>query len=318
MDLTLKTLLIVLSSVHAVNVDRSIVHVLPIKGFFTVVFLQAGRDPSRPPVLSGPDLPSVDSVLSTRAVSPGEHVPSMSPEAPPPCILSGLPCPSESLHPDKLHPGCELSSQALEEPTEGVSSPPPPAPAGGEEAPPSEDWFLQTRTADANLQPASEQEGTGKNRPTGHGCTAVPSVTFDLEGAEGTSEPTAARPDDSARGGEGSAATAVSLVAGGLACVGSEGETLESPEIADGQTLSPFVSDLRQNSHDPAVSETEDAPQNPPNSPPEAPELRAMADVSRNLMSSAAVLGGIVSLSIVLQEPSTLFFIGLLLVLRRL
>lgn len=296
MDLTLESLLIVVSSVHAVNVDRSIVHVLPIKGFLAVVFPQAGRDPSRPPVLSGPDLPSVDSVPS----SPGEHVPSMSPEVPPPGNLSGLPCPSESLHPDKLHPGCELSSQASEEPTDGASSPPPPAPAGGEGSvfcPPSEDSFLQTRTADTNPQP-SEQDGTSY----GQGCAAVPSVTFDLEVPEGRGEPS-----------EGGAATV-----GGLACVGSEGETLESPEIADDQTLSPFVSDPSQNSHDPDSPGTEDAPRNPPNSPPEAPELRAAADVSRNLMSSAAVLGGIVSLSIVLQEPSTLFFIGLLLVLRRL
>lgn len=296
MDLTLKSLLIVLSSVHALDVDRSIVHVLPIKGFLTVVFLQAGRDPSRPPVLSGPDLPSVDSVLP----SPGEHGPSLSPEAPPPCNMSSLPCPGESLHPDQLHPGCELSSQASEAPTEGASSPPPPPPpppAGGQEAPPSEDSFLQTRTAAPNPQPASEQDGTSKNRPSGHGCAAVPGVTFDLEVPEGTGEPS-----------EGSAATDA----------GSEGETLESAEIADDQTLSPFVSHPSQKSHDPDASGAEDAPQNPPNSPPEAPELRAAADVSRNLMSSAAVLGGIVSLSIVLQEPSTLFFIGLLLVLRRL
>lgn len=257
-------------------------------------------------------------MLSTRTVSPGEHVPSVSPEAPPPTNLSCVPRASESLHPDVLQPSFELSSQALEEPTGGRSStrPPGPAPApwprraqvGGEEGPPSEDSYLQT----TDTHPALEQEETSENQPTVHACTPAPSVTFDLEDPGGASGPSAAWPDDPARRGDGGAA--VSPAAEDP--VGSE--SLVTPDAADHQTLSPFVSEPSQNPRDQAVSETEDAPLNPENSPTEAPELRAEPDISRNLMSSAVLLGGIVSLSIVLQEPSTLFFMGLLLVLQRL
>ncbi|TNM86751.1 hypothetical protein fugu_006981 [Takifugu bimaculatus] len=286
--------------------------------------LETGFDPGRPAVPSDPDPPSVDSMLSTHTVSPGEHVPSMSPEAPPPTSLSGVPCASESLHPDVLQPSFELSSQRLEEPTGGGSSTQPPAPApapwprqaqvGGEERPPSEDSYLQT--TDTHPPPALEQEETSENKPTGCACTSAPSVTFDLEVAEGASGPSAAWPDASARRGD----AAASPVAEDLARAGSEGETLVTPDVADYQTLSPFASDPSQNPRDQAVSETkrEDAPLNPANSTTEASELQAEPDISRNLMSSAVFLGGIVSLSIVLQEPSTLFFMGLLLVLQRL
>lgn len=274
------------------------------------MFLQAGFDPSRPPVPSDPDPPSVDSMLSTHTVSPGEHVPSMSPEAPPPAHLSGVSCASDSLHPDVVQPSVELSSQTLEEPRGGGSSTQPPAPApwprqpqvGGEEGPPPEDSYLQT--TEAHPPPASEQEETSEST----GCTSAPSVTFDLE---------VAWPDDSARCGDGAA---VAPVAEDLAPVGSE--SLVTPDVADYRAPSPFVSDLsrdpRDLSRDQAVSETEDAPLNPANSTTEASELQAEPDISRNLMSSAVLLGGIVSLSIVLQEPSTLFFMGLLLVLQRL
>lgn len=289
-----------------------ILYILPIQSFLNIVFLQTGFDPGRPPVLPHPDPPSVDSMLSTHTVSPGEHVPSMSPQAPPTTNLSCVPCASESLHPDVLQPSFELSGQTLEEPTGSGSStqPPPPAPwprqaqLGGEGGPPSEDSHLQT--TQRHPQPALEQEETSEYQPTGCTCTSAPSVAFDLEVAGGASGPSAAWPDDSARCGD-----AVSPVAEDLARVGSEGETLATPDVADSQTLSPFVSDLSQNPRD-------QAPLNPANSTTEASELQAEPDISRNLMSSAVFLGGIVSLSIVLQEPSTLFFMGLLLVLQRL
>lgn len=295
-----------------------ILYILPIKSFLNVVFLQTGFDPSSPPVPSDPDPPSVDSMLSTHTVSPGEHVPTMSPETPPPTHLSSVPCASKSLHPDILQPGSELSSQTLEEPAGRGSSTQPPAPApaprqaqvDGEEGPPSEDSYIPT--TDTHPPAALEQEETSESRPTGPACMPSPSVTFDLEVAKGASEPIVARPDDPV--GRGDSSAAASPVAEDLARVGSEGETLVTPDVADHQTLSPFVSGLSQNPCDQAVSETEDAPQNPANSPTEASEL----DISRNLMSSAVFLGGIVSLSIVLQEPSSLFFMGLLLVLQHL
>lgn len=252
-------------------------------------------------------------------MSPGEDVL----EAPPPPRLPCSPPAGDAVPPDKLQPCCELSSQTSEEPAGSVSSPQPPAPAqpGGEEeeGPPSEDPGVRMPTTDTNPQLASEQEERSTS-PTDHKCVAGPGVTFDLEVAEVTSDDPAGRPEgpsSPAGGDEGSAATAVPPVEEGQACPGAGGDTPESPDTADNQTLSPRVSDpgVSRTSH---VSGTEDPPLDPLNSSREAPELQAEPDISRNLMSSAVFLGGIVSLSIVLQEPSTLFFIGLLLVLRRL
>lgn len=285
---------------------------------FSLVFLQTGIDPKGPSVLPDPDLPSVDNMLSTHTVSPGEHVHSMSSEAPPPANLPSVPPASVSPHPEKLQPCCELSSQTSEEPAGSGESPQPPSPrhdgADGEEGRPSEDSCVHIPTTDMN-QPASEEEQTSP-KPTSHACVSAPSVPFDLEVAEGMSEPTPEDSTRSARPHEGSIATVVFPAAEGQTWLRSE--TPASPEIAHTQTPSPDVSDLSQSSHDQDVSETEDAPQNPLNSSTEVSELQAEPDLSRNLMSSAVFLGGIVSLSIMLQEPTSLFFIGLLLVLRRL
>lgn len=193
-----------------------------------------------------------------------------------------------------------------------------PAQPSGEEGPPSEDPGVPTPITDTNHQLASEQEERSTS-PTDHKCAP----TFDLEVAEVTSEAPAGRPEGPggpAGGHEGSAATVVPPVEEGQACPGAGGDSPESPDTADNQTPSPPVSDpgVSRTSHDRAVSATADAPLNPLNSSREAPELQAELNISRNLMSSAVLLGGVVSLSIVLQEPSTLFFIGLLLVLRRL
>lgn len=284
---------------------------------FSLVFLQTGIDPKGPSVLPDPDPPPVDNMLSTHIESPGEHVPSTSPEAPPPAGLPSVSPTIVSLHPETLQPCCGFSSQMSDEPTGSGAPPQPPAPAPSpRQDGPSEDSCLRLPTNHMN-QPALEQEETSQ-KPTSHACASAPSVTFDLEVAEGMSQPTAGWPEDSTRSArhhEGSLARVVFAVAEGQTRLGSEGQT---PETADSQTLSPDVSDLSQSSHDQDVSKTEDASQNPLNSSTEVSELQAEPDLSRNLMSSAVFLGGIVSLSIVLQEPSTLFFIGLLLVLRRL
>lgn len=325
LHLILETLIVMLYfSVYTENALYSLHSHITV---FSLVFLQTGIDPKGPSVLAHPDLPSVDNMLSTHTVSPGEHVPSVSPEAPPPANLPSVPPTSVSLYPEKLQPCCEFSSQRSEEPTGSGASPQPPAlapsplqdRADGEEGRPSEDSCMHIPTTDMN-QPGLEQEKTS-SKPTSHACASAPSVTFDLEVAEGMSEPTAGWLEDSsrfARHHEGSTATVVFPVAEGQAWLGSESESPASPEVADNQTLSPDVSELSQSSHEQDVSETEDASQNPLNSSMEDSELQAEPDISRNLMSSAVFLGGIVSLSIVLQEPSSLFFIGLLLVLRRL
>lgn len=291
---------------------------------FSLVFFQTGIDPTGPSALPHADPPPADYMLSTHTLSPGGHVPSTSTEAPPP---APLPPTSESLHPEKLQPCCEFSSRTSEEPTGSGASPPPPAPppspgedgADGEEARPSEDSCVHVPTTSMN-QPVLEREEPSP-KPTSHACTSAPSVTLDPEVAEGMSQPTVGWPEDStgsARHPEGSVAPVVFPEAEGQTRLGSEGETPASPEGAENQSLSPDVSAPGQGSHGRDVSGTEDASRNPLNSPAEVSELRAEPDIGRNLVSSAVFLGGIVSLSIVLQEPSSLFFIGLLLVLRRL
>lgn len=248
------------------------------------MFLQTGPGP-KVSVLPDPDLPSLDNVC------PGEPVPS----------LPSVPPASAPLHPEKLQRCCESSIRTSEEPTGSGGSPQPPRPdrAAGEEG-----SGLPVPTPDVN-----QPEETSPT-PTSHARASAPSVTFDPEVAEGMnepmSEPTAGWLEDSTRPAgrhEGS------IAAEGQTRPGSEGQTAASPKAADEQTLS-------QSSPDQDASGTEGASQSPPDSSMELSELQP--DVSRNLMSSAVFLGGIVSLSVVLQEPSTLFFIGLLLVLRRL
>lgn len=260
-----------------------------------LAFLQSGIEAKGRSVPPDPDLPSVDNMLSTHTESPGEHVPSAPPEAPPPASLPSVPPTSVSLHPEPLQPCCGFSSQTSEEPTGGGASPRPPARAPPPRRDgPREDSGPRLPTNRMN-QPALEQEETSP-KPSSHAGPSPPAVTFDLAVAEGLSESTTGWPEDSTR-------------------LGSEGPT---PETADNQTPSPDASDLSQSWRDPDVLETEEASQNRPTSSTGVSELQAEPDISRNLMSSAVFLGGVVSLSIVLQEPSTLFFIGLLLVLRRL
>lgn len=256
------------------------------------MFSQRGTDPEGPTVLPDPDLP-------------GDRVPS---EAPPPAHSPRVPPASVSLRPEKLQPCCEFSSRPSEEPAgsgasaEPAAPPPPPRHdrADGEEGRPSEDSCVNIPATDTAL----EQEKTSP-KPPSHACTSAPGVTFDLEVAEGIREPA----EDS---------TVVFPAAEGQTRLRSEGESPASPETADDQTVSPRVSAPSQSPQEQHVPETQDASHSPLNSPAELCQLRAEPDVGRSLVSSAVLLGGIVSLSVVLQEPSTLFFIGLLLVLRRL
>lgn len=289
------------------NVDRSRLSTFSPHSSL-IVLLQTGTDPKGPSAPPDPIRPSVDRMLSTHTVSPGEDVPSVLPEAPPAAHLPSVPPTSVSLRPEKLQLCCEISSYTSDEPTGGAVSPqpPPPAPsarqdrADGEDGRPSEDSYEQIPTTNIN-QPVLAQEKTHPE-PT----SPAPCVTFDPGVAEGVNQPTAGCPE----GPTSPASHHESSLATIETWLRSEGETPEN------QTLSPDVSNRSQSSPGQDVSETEDASQNPLNSSPEASELQRELDIS--LVSSAVLLGGIVSVCIVLQEPSTLFCIGLLLVLQRL
>lgn len=148
------------------------------------------------------------------------------------------------------------------------------------------------------------------------------SVTHGFEVAVGSKEPVAKCSEEStgsALAQEGSTPTFVTHVAESQACFGAEQEAPPSPEFIPNQI--PAVSEMSQNVHLQPVSALEvkeDAAQNLLDTSSQVSELRSEHDVSRNLIPAAVCLGGIVSFSIALQQPSTLFFIGLLLVLHRL
>lgn len=109
--------------------------------------------------------------------------------------------------------------------------------------------------------------------------------------------------------------------------LGEEGEAASSPELAESPSKSGHVLEVSPTTAPqpgPALEEKEDVPlispdtslENQPDAS-EAPELQSEQDVNRNLMPSVVFMSSVVSLSIVLQDPSALFFIGLLMVLNR-
>lgn len=282
----------------------------------------------------------------------------MSPETTLQTNSSVVLCASESIQPDKSQPlprlHCELSNQTSEQPIDRRPTALLPASAlspqqesrprsessqaRGEEIPPSEASCMHIPTAETNLWPATEEDGS-TDCPTGHprlepsaDHVSAPSVTHGFEVAVGLSELAAELSDDSTRSAvhhEGSAPALLSLVAESQASLGAEGEAPLSPELTENPTVSPGVTEASQNRALRSVSAWEakqDAPQispdalleNLPNASSEVSELQPECDINRNLMPSVVFLSGLVSLSIVLQEPSTLFIIGLLLVLHRL
>lgn len=162
-------------------------------------------------------------------------------------------------------------------------------------------------------------------------CVSSPSVTqgFERDIAVGLSELFEGLSEGSSRSAahhEGSMSALLSPVAETPAYLGAEGENPPSPELTSVNT---GITEVNQNEAFQSVSageEKEDAPYispdallaNAPSTLSEVSAPQSAHDVNTSLMPSIIFLSGVVSLSIVLQEPSALFFIGLLLVLCRL
>lgn len=109
----------------------------------------------------------------------------------------------------------------------------------------------------------------------------------------------------------------------------AEGEAPLSPQLTENLSLSAGVTEVSQIPALQSVTageEEADVPhissdallENPPNTVPEVSELQPELDVNRTLIPPVVFVSGVVSLSIVLRDPSTLFAIGLLYVLHRL
>lgn len=203
--------------------------------------------------------------------------------------------------------------------------------AGSEEIPPPEDSCMCLLTTETE-EDASTEKPASLELPSE--CVSSPSMTqgFEQEVAVGLSERVegfSEGADMSAAQQEGSTSALLCPVAESQASLGAEGEAPPSPELTEVSSVSTGGAGVSQNSALPSVSareETEDAArispdtllENEQNTLSEVLEPQFERDVNRNLMPSFVFLSGVVSLSIVLQEPSALFLIGLLLVLRRL
>lgn len=193
-------------------------------------------------------------------------------------------------------------------------------------------------TAEMNLWSATvEEASTGS--PIGRPplelcaeCVSAPSVTHCSEVEVGLSELVAGSSEDSTSSAaipESALPAFMSPAAESQACPGAQGEASPSPELMDNPTVSPGFAEVSWGSAlqpVPAREAKEDAPQtspdasleNLPNVPSEISELQTERDLSRMITPPIVFVSGLVSLSIVLQEPITLFIIGLLLILHRL
>lgn len=210
----------------------------------------------------------------------------------------------------RLH--CELNKQTSEQPADGSPS-----------APPSLSPQHKSRLrSDGEEIPASE---------TAH--ELIPTSESDGEGHV----PTDSRPPFEPTAAERQSADSVthSVPVAAATSVGSLGSALHhhvagsgaSPASPEPPADCPGVAEASRNTALQTGSALEASPvpspvphEIPSAGPPNGSrlELQSERDAGANLMLCAVCLSGIVSLSVVVQQPSALFFIGLLLVMRRL
>ncbi|XP_026189464.1 protein phosphatase 1 regulatory subunit 3A isoform X2 [Mastacembelus armatus] len=317
--------------------------------------IEDGVHPSAPSILPNQELPSVDGALSAHTVIPGEHFTCMSSETTLPKNSCSVICDSELAQSNKSQPlpalHCELGNQISEQPIDSSSSALLPSPlqesvlksnssqAGGEEIPSSEALCIHLPSTEPDLRPGGKDGSTessaircGLELPAE--CVSAPSVTqgYEREVAVGSNEIVAGLWEGStgfAAQYEGSVPALSSPVAESQASAGAEGEAPPSPELTENSSVSTGVTEVSQNPALQSVSpleEKEDAPQISPDtllenlpdtlSEVSQPQPQPEHGVNRNLMPAIIFLSGVVSISIVMQEPSNLFFIGLLLVLH--
>lgn len=190
---------------------------------------------------------------------------------------------------------------------------------------------MHPTTAERNMQPATgEDEST--NSPASPPCPELPAYS-ETQGSELDVSLGLSKPEGLSEGSATSAAhredNTPALSSPVVVSQEEEGEAPPSPELTENPSVSTGVTEVSRTSVPQSVSaweEEKDAPQtspdtlleNPANTMPEVSELQSEPDVSRNLMPPVVFLSGVVSLSIVLQNPSALFVIGLLAVLHRL
>lgn len=208
-----------------------------------------------------------------------------------------------------------------------------------DETSPSEDSakFLLTSK---NLRSATGERGSTEESVS-HSGLELPAECDPSLSPSGDCEQTAAvalgkladeiskSPTEPAAHHEGSTSTPWSLSAETEASLGAEDDAPPSPALTEMTPVSAGVTEESQSFAPQSASprgEEENSPhispgaliETAPNVQSDASEAQSEHDISRDLMPTAVFMSGVMSLSIVLQEPSALFFIGLLLVLHRL
>lgn len=201
-----------------------------------------------------------------------------------------------------------------------------------EEIPPPETALILTSESDGE-----GDVSTGKLTAAERASAA--SVTYSVQVAAATS---VGSPGSALHRGGAAAALPIDVAESGTS-PGADGDAPASPEPAQPPADCPGVAQASQNTalqtgsaqeasagppQVPSLVPVQVPLQVPLSAPPEMSsansqnwsrlELRPECDGGANLMLCAVCLGGIVSLSVVVQQPSALFFIGLLLVMRRL
>ncbi|XP_060913712.1 protein phosphatase 1 regulatory subunit 3A isoform X2 [Labrus mixtus] len=302
--------------------------------------------PSGPSVPPNQELPSVDGTLSAHSVSPGEQFPCTSSETTLQTNSSFVLYASESVRPNKSQPlhglKCELGEGTSEQ--QSVPSAQLPSPQqesgrrsdssqdGKEEIPPSEASCLQPPTAETRLTTGEDRWNNSPESRAGLELCAEFVSPSEREVAVGLSELVAGISDGSSWSTshhEVCTPALYSAVAETQARLGAEGGAPPPPELRENPSVSAGVTEVSQNSALQSVSaweEKEDTTQispdtlleDPPNTLSEVFKQQTEFDVNTILMPSVVFLSGVVSLLIVLQEPSALFVFGLFLVLYRL
>ncbi|CAI5648229.1 unnamed protein product [Oreochromis niloticus] len=273
---------------------------------------QIAAHPSGPFVPPNQELPSDDGTLSAHTVFPGNQTSEQrvdsSPSTPPPAS----------------HPFLQQDSK----PRSDISQ------TGREEIP---------LEASCMCLPATEtttgEDGAGE-KPASHPClelpaerACTPSVTqgFERDVAVGMSEPVEGLSESSSRSAvnhEASTPALLSPVAETQTSLKAEGEALPSPELPENTSVSTGVTEVSESVAQSvsALEEKEEAAhispdtslENEPSTASGFSEPQSEHNRNRNLLPSVIFLSGVVSLSIVLQEPTVLFLIGLIFVLCRL
>lgn len=315
--------------------------------FLTVLFQQIAVHPSGSSVSTNLQSPSVDGTLSPHTIFPGEQFPRTSPETTLLTNSASVLCASESVQPNTSEPlprlHCELRSHITEQPI--CSSPSALLSASipslqestkrsdNSQAEREETLAPEASATQMNLLSTAGEDGSTQLELPAE-WISCPSGTRDLEqevavGSSELVEQLSEGPMRCTAHFEGSAPVPLSPVAETPASVKAENEAPSSPELTESTSISTDSTKVSQNVDPPSVSaweETDSAPnisseislESAPNVPPEVSEPQSERDTDRNLMPCVYFLSGVVSLSIVMQEPSALFLIGLLMVLRRL